>query len=34
MNWSEIEAERMGRMINAVDVGEMVLTPRRGILPE
>ena len=43
--FDEVEAERMGRMLNAADVGEktswlpwarrsMSLTPRRGILPE
>ena len=32
--WDEFEAEEMGRMINDADVGEMVLTPRRGTLPE
>ena len=30
----EIEAEEMGRIINAADVGALVLTPRRGTLPE
>ena len=30
----EVEAEEMGRMINAVDIGALVLTPRRGTLPE
>ena len=30
----EVEAEEMGRMINAADIGALVLTPRRGILPE
>ena len=32
--WDEFEAEEMGRMINDADIGEMVLTPRRGTLPE
>jgi len=43
--WDEFEAERMGRMLNDSDIGEktgwwpwarrsMVLTPRRGTLPE
>ena len=30
----EVEAEEMGRMINAADIGALVLTPRRGTLPE
>ena len=30
----EIEAEEMGRIINAADIGALVLTPRRGTLPE
>ena len=30
----EIEAEEMGRMVNAADIGALVLTPRRGTLPE
>ena len=30
----EVGAEEMGRMINAADIGALVLTPRRGILPE
>ena len=30
----EVEAEDMGRMINAADIGALVLTPRRGTLPE
>ena len=32
--WDEIEAEAMGRIVNDADIGEMVLTPRRGTLPE
>ena len=30
----EVEAEEMGRIINAADIGALVLTPRRGTLPE
>ena len=30
----EVEAEEMGRMVNAADIGALVLTPRRGTLPE
>jgi hypothetical protein len=30
----ELEAEEMGRMINDADIGELVLTSRRGIVPE
>ena len=32
--WDEFQAEEMGRMINEADIGEMVLTPRRGTVPE
>ena len=30
----ELEAQEMGRMINDADIGELVLTSRRGIVPE
>ncbi len=30
----ELQAEEMGRMINGADIGEMVLTSRRGTVPE
>ena len=32
--WDEFEAEQMGRMVNDAEVGELVLTPRWGIVPE
>ena len=32
--WDEFQAEEMGRMIRDAGVGELVLTPRRGAVPE
>jgi hypothetical protein len=32
--WDELEAEEMGRMIVDADAGELILTPRRGTVPE